>query len=124
MRVKKNKAGRRVIAGALVLAGLLTAGLVIPAIAADPAPVPHYLAFTGTYGWRHDGIQEASAYIQQMAHDSGRFTVEVSGDPTVFNPATYQRIDGVMLLQTTGLGGSSSPFTPQQKQDFINFFDC
>ena len=123
MRVKNNKA-RRILAGALVLAGLAATGLVVPAIAADPAPVPHYLVFSGTYGWRHDGITEAKAYIAAMAREAKTFTVEFSEDPAVFNPATYQNIDGVILLQTTGLGGSSSPFTAQQKQDFINFFEC
>ena len=113
---------------ALALAGLAFGA--IPVLAKPPAkqtataPVPHFLVFTGTYGFRHDGIQEAVAELQRQAAETGSFTLEVTDDPAVFSPETYQRVDGIILVQTTGLGGGSSPLTAQQKQDFIGFFDC
>jgi type 1 glutamine amidotransferase len=114
------------VRGALVLALAASVLAAVPAIAVDDAPPPpHYLVFTGTYGFRHDGIQEAAATIQRMAAETGDFTVEVTGDPAVaFARETYQRVDGIILVNTTGLGGSNSPLSDEQKADFITFFDC
>jgi len=107
---------------------LLLAAFLVGAVAFSPAgaedPPPHFLVFTGTYGFRHDGIQEAVAVIQRMAAETGAFTVEVTDDSAVFAPETYQRIDGVVLVNTTGLGGGSSPLTDEQKADFLGFFAC
>jgi outer membrane protein assembly factor BamB/type 1 glutamine amidotransferase/plastocyanin len=85
---------------------------------------PRVLVFTGTYGFRHDGIQEAAAEIQRQAAETGRFTVEVSGDAAVLSPETYRRVDAILLLQTTGLGGSNSPLDDQDRADFMSFADC
>jgi type 1 glutamine amidotransferase len=111
---------------ALVL-GLVASALAVAPVLADVPAVapPHFLVFTGTYGFRHDGIQEAVAEIQRQAAETGTFTVEVTDNPAIaFSPATYQRVDGFILVNTTGLGGSSSPLTPQQKADFIGFYNC
>ena len=113
-----------VIRRALALA---LAGSALVAVSVFPAraeAVPHYLVFTATYGFRHDGIQEATAEIQRMAAETGAFTVKVSGDADVLGPETYQDVDGIILVNTTGLGGGSSPLTDQQRTDFIDFFGC
>ena len=104
----------------------LVASLLIaaPATAAKTLDRPHFLVFTGTYGFRHDGIQEAVAEIQRQAAETRAFTVEVTADPKRLRPSTYRRIDGVILVNTTGLGGESSPLTAKQKKDFVNFFAC
>ena len=119
---------RPVLRTAFVLALLASVLTAMPALAKKraPAPVapPHYLVFTATYGFRHDGIQEAVAEIQRQAAETRAFTIEVTDDASVLGPATYGRVDGVILVNTTGLGGGSSPLTPQQKVDFIDFFDC
>ncbi len=109
---------------AAVVVAIVASAFAAPALATRPEPLPHYLVFTGTYGFRHDGIQEAVAEIQRMAGETRRFTVEVSGDPAALAPATYERVDGVILVNTTGLGGSSSPLSEQQKAEFIRFFAC
>lgn len=106
----------------LLAAALVGAAVFSPAGAEDPAP--HYLVFTGTYGFRHDGIQEAVAEIQRMAAETKAFTVEVTDDAAAFAPETYQRVDGAVLVNTTGLGGESSPLTAEQKADFLGFFAC
>ena len=107
-----------------LLLGFVLLGAVVFSPAGAEDPPPHFLVFTGTYGFRHDGIQEAVAEIQRMATETEAFTVEVTDDPAVFSPATYARIDGVVLVNTTGLGGGSSPLTAEQKQDFLGFFGC
>ncbi|HEX9681726.1 MAG TPA: ThuA domain-containing protein [Acidimicrobiales bacterium] len=114
---------RPILRGALAL-GLAGAAVAVPALAVEPDPPPHYLVYTATYGFRHDGIQEGVAEIQRQAAETKAFTVEVSNDASVLAPATYERIDGVILVNTTGLGGGSSPLTDAQKTDFIDFFDC
>ncbi|MGH2784876.1 MAG: ThuA domain-containing protein [Actinomycetota bacterium] len=106
----------------LIAAVLVGAAVFVPAGAEDPPP--HFLVFTGTYGFRHDGIQEAVAEIQRMSAETDAFTVEVTDDAAAFAPETYQRIDGVILVNTTGLGGGSSPLTADQKADFLGFFGC
>jgi type 1 glutamine amidotransferase len=109
---------------ALIAVALAAAALVVgTALAVEPS-VPHFLVFTGTYGFRHDGIQEGVAEIQRMAAETKAFTVEVTDDPAVFAPATYQRVDGVVLVNTTGLGGDNSPLSNDQKADFLGFFGC
>jgi hypothetical protein len=104
----------------LAVCGSLLAA--VPATAGTKAP--HFLVFTATYGFRHDGIQEAVAEIRRQSAETKAFTIEVSGDAATLKPATYRRIDGIILVHTTGLGGSSSPITPQQKRDFMGFYDC
>jgi type 1 glutamine amidotransferase len=100
-------------------------GCVMPsALGDEPQPPPHYLVFTGTYGFRHDGIQEGVAVIEQLSATTGAFTVEVTDDPAMLSPATYSRIDGVVLVNTTGLGGASSPLTPEQRTAFVDFVEC
>ena len=117
MTRSRRYAVRSAAAGALAVVALA----LTPAIAEDP---PHFLVFTGTYGFKHDGIQEAVAQIQRMAAETEAFTVEVSDDPAVFAPATYQRVDGIVLVNTTGLGGGNSPLTAEQEKDFLGFFAC
>jgi type 1 glutamine amidotransferase len=95
-----------------------------PAMADEGPTTPHYLVFTATYGFRHDGIAEGVAEIQRLAAETGAFTIEVTDDASLLMPETYQRIDGVILVNTTGLGGASSPITPEQRTDFIDFFGC
>src|SRR4051812_49267819 len=109
---------------ALVVALAVSGLSAVPVLAAQPKTVPHFLVFTGTYGFRHDGIQEAVAELQRQAAETKSFTLEVTDNPAVFSPATYQRVDGIILMQTTGLGGSNSPLTAKQKTDFIGFFEC
>ena len=111
---------RALLAVAVVAASAISA----PALAKPRQDVPHLLVFTATYGFRHDGIAEGVAEIQRMAAETGAFTVEVTDDAAALTPATYARIDGVILVNTTGLGGESSPITPEQRTDFIDFFDC
>ncbi|MGH2793551.1 MAG: ThuA domain-containing protein [Actinomycetota bacterium] len=106
----------------LLAAVLLGAAVFSPAGAEDPPP--HFLVFTGTYGFRHDGIQEAVAEIQRQSAETEAFTVEITDDAAAFAPETYERIDGVILVNTTGLGGGSSPLTDEQKADFLGFFAC
>jgi type 1 glutamine amidotransferase len=116
---------RHLASAASALALVASALGAIPALARRPAPAPpHYLVFTGTYGFRHDGIQEAAAELQRMSAETKAFTVEVTGDPAALAPATYDRVDGVILVNTTGLGGASSPLSAQQRADFLDFFDC
>jgi type 1 glutamine amidotransferase len=122
-----NRPARSILRGALALALIGSMAHAVPALAGRkvaPAPPPHYLVFTTSYGFVHDGIQEAVAQIQRMAAETKSFTVEVTGDPSALAPATYDRVDGVVLVNTTGLGGGSSPLTAQQKADFLDFFDC
>ena len=113
---------RYVLRSALALAIAVTGLAVVPAHAG--APVPRFLVFTGTYGFRHDGITEESATLRTLAQQGG-FAVDVTGDPEVaFSPATYRNYTGVLLLQTTGLGSDASPLTDQQKADFIQYANC
>jgi uncharacterized protein len=119
-----NHAPRSIFRCALVLA-LAGAAVVVPSALADaPASVPHLLVFTGTYGFRHDGIQEAAAQIQLMAAQTKAFTVEVTGDAAALAPDTYRRVDGIVLVNTTGLGGSGSPLSTADRAAFIDFFEC
>lgn len=104
---------------AVMIAG---AAVVVPAVAEDD--LPHYLVFTASYGFQHDGVQQAVATIQLLAARTGSFTVEVTDDAAALARETYERIDGVILVNTTGLGGSSSPLTDEQKDDFLGFFSC
>ena len=113
---------RRSTIAAFALAA--TALTCFPAMAEEAPAPPHYLVFTATYGFRHDGIQEGVAEIQRMASETGAFTVEVTDDASLLVPETYERIDGVILVNTTGLGGSSSPITPEQRTDFVDFVEC
>jgi type 1 glutamine amidotransferase len=115
---------RSILRGALVLALVASVLGAVPALAKRRVAVPHYLVFTATYGFRHDGIQEAVGEIQRQAGETKAFTVEVTDDAAALTPEAYGRVDGVILVNTTGLGGSSSPLTDAQKQDFIDFFDC
>jgi type 1 glutamine amidotransferase len=110
----------------LLLAVAATAITALPATGStDPvAGPPHLLVFTGTYGFRHDGIQEAAAELQRQAAETKAFTVEVTADPAALGPQTYRRVDGVVLLNTTGLGGGSSPLTEQQRTEFLDLFGC
>ena len=106
---------------------LLLAAVVVGALAFSPAGAqdpPHFLVFTGSYGFQHDGVQEAVAEIQRMSAETGAFTVEVTDDAAAFAPETYERVDGVVLVNTTGLGGASSPLTAEQREDFLGFFSC
>ena len=82
-----------------------------------PRRLPHYLVFTATYGFRHDGIQEAVAEIQRMAAETRAFTVEVTDDAAALAPETYERVDGVILVNTTGLGGGSLAAHATQQTD-------
>jgi type 1 glutamine amidotransferase len=109
----------------LALAVVLVGAVVVvpPALASTPS-VPHFLVFTGTYGFRHDGIQEAVAQIQLLAAQTHEFTVEVTDDAAQLAPSTYERLDGVILVNTTGLGGTDSPLSSAQKAAFLNFFAC
>jgi uncharacterized protein len=109
-----------------VLAIIVGSTAAVPALAGtDVAPrVPHYLVFGGTYGFRHDGIPEAAARIRLMGDLSGAYTVEYTEDAAVFGPALYDRVDGIVLIHNTGLGGSNSPFSESQKTDFLRFFEC
>ena len=102
----------------------LLAGAAASSLAGATEGAPHFLVFTASYGFQHDGVQEAVAEIQRMSAETGAFTVEVTDDAAAFAPATYQRVDGVVLVNTTGLGGGSSPLTAEQKEDFLGFFAC
>ena len=108
----------------VVLALALVASVLATVPAAAGTTRPHYLLFTATYGFRHDGIAEAVAEIRRQAAETKAFTVEVTADAAALTPRTYRRVDGVILVNTTGLGGSSSPLTDQQKADFTDFFSC
>jgi len=108
---------RSLLLGTLAAVVLAAGVAVVPATAA-PKP-PHFLLFTGTYGFRHDGIQEEAAELQRQAAETGRFTLEVSGDVSALTQATYRRVDGVILLQTTGLSTQDI-----DRESFIDFFEC
>lgn len=103
---------------------LLVATLAAGALSAAPVidhDVPHFVLFTQSYGFVHDGMVEASAILQQLARNSHEFTVEVTSDPAIFDPATYERVDGFILPNNTGLGGSSSPLDDMQRAAFLAF---
>jgi len=104
---------------------VLVSSVTLGALAAAPPgrrdDVPHFVAFTPSYGFQHDGVQEATAILQQLARNSGEFTVEVSSDPAIFAPQTYARVDGFILPNNTGLGSDASPLTDAQRQDFLGF---
>ena len=108
---------RSLVLGTLAVV-VLAAGLAVVPATAAPKP-PHFLLFTGTYGFRHDGIQEEAAELQRQAAETGRFTLEVSGDVSALTQATYRRVDGVILLQTTGLSTQDI-----DRESFIDFFEC
>ncbi len=122
MRVQLRRLLSRRVVVPLVLA--ITVGIGgLPALAAAPQRrVPHYLVFSATYGFRHDGIQEAVGVLRYLSRITGSFTLEWSEDAAVLSPATYRRVDGVIMLQTTGTGGG--PLTDKQKTDFLTFFGC
>jgi type 1 glutamine amidotransferase len=113
---------RTVLSVTFAFALVASGPVMTPTVAAST--IPHYLIFSGTYGFRHDGIQEAVAHIRHMGTMTGAYTIEWSEDASVFEPALYDRVDGVVMLQTTGIAGGSSPLTATQKQDIIRFFGC
>ena len=67
-----NRLRVRSLRCALALAARRLGCRAVPALARAAAPPPHYLVFTGTYGFRHDGIQEAVAEIQRQAAETRR----------------------------------------------------
>jgi outer membrane protein assembly factor BamB/type 1 glutamine amidotransferase len=118
---------RKVVRTALPVAMVVATVSATPAMPAKAPHVsepPHVLVFTGSYGFQHDGVQEAAAELQRQAAETGRFTVEVTADPAALAPATYDRVDAVLLLNTTGLGGDNSPLDEAARQAFIGFADC
>jgi type 1 glutamine amidotransferase len=115
----------RTLASTALTLAVLAAGLAVVPANAGPKP-PHFLLFTGTYGFRHDGIQEEAAELQRQAAETGRFTLEVSGDLSALTQETYRRVDGVILLQTTGLSTVPEGTEDDQldRESFVDFFEC
>ena len=114
----------RIIAAGLAAALAASALLAVPAVAHEEDP-PTFLLFTGTYGFRHESIREGVAELQRQANETGKFklyTTSDTNDLSLLDPAVYDQVDGVILVNTTGLAGS--PLTDDQKADFIDFFDC
>jgi type 1 glutamine amidotransferase len=98
-------------------------GLVAPGAGAQDDTVPHLLVFSGTLGYRHGGIPHMVEVIEHMSELSHAFTAEYTEDVNVLkDPATYDRIDGVVFVQVTGFGGA--PFDDAQKAAFLRFFRC
>lgn len=112
----------RLLLSALLAGSVLSGGSLAASPNATPsADVPHFVVFTETYGFRHDGITEAAGILHQLSRTNGGFTIEVTDDPAVFAPETYRRADGFILPNITGLGGSASPLDDQQRADFLTF---
>ena len=122
----RHRVGRTALLLALAVASASAApavpGVVMPV--PRPGDKPHVLVFTGTYGFRHDGIQEAAAEIQRQAAETGRFSVEVTDDSDALAPTTYARVDAILLLNTTGLGGEGSPLDEVARAAFIEYANC
>ena len=107
----------RAIVGSIVVATAMA--VVTPIGRAGPA-VPHILVYSQTAGFRHSSITHAKEVVQQLADDTGLFTVEFSENAADFTPDLYQRVDGVYFLSTTG----ELPFTQTQKTEMLRFFAC
>jgi putative cell wall-binding protein/type 1 glutamine amidotransferase len=109
------------VAGTLVGLATVVAGVTAfaPIGRAGPA-VPHILVYSQTAGFRHTSITHAKEVVQQLAEETGRFTVEFSEDAAIFSPELYQRADAIYFLSTTG----ELPFSKAQKTDMLRYFAC
>lgn len=58
------------------------------------------LIFSHSTGWRHDSIETGVAALSALAEREG-YAVEASEDPDVFTNENLERIDAVILLNTT-----------------------
>ena len=102
---------RSILRGALALAVVGSGLTAVTALALDTGAPPHYLVFTATYGFRHDGIQEAVAVLQKMANDTDKFTLEVSGDASLPSPVVCTRMTPSTLRYVAGESALGSPVT-------------
>ena len=115
---------RSVLRSALTLSLVGSLLIATPVLARQVVDRPHFLVFTASYGFQHDGVVEAVAELRRQAAESGAFTLEVTDKASALRPRTYRRVDGVILVNTTGLGSDASPITPRQREDFVDFFAC
>lgn len=69
---------------------------------AKPAKPRQVLVFTLTRGFRHDSIPFGVAAMKALGEKTGAFTVTHSEDAAVFEKASLEKFDAVILLNTTG----------------------
>lgn len=100
---------------ALVAATALSA---VPIGVARAEP-PHLLLFSGTFGYRHAGIDAMVERIEHLAALSGSFSVERTEDQADLIGIS-ERADGVIFLQTTG----SPDLLAEDRNDFLRFIEC
>lgn len=103
-----------------IATGLVLATVGMAAVAPASDGVPHILVFSGTFGYRHGGIVKMKAMIDHLAELTGAFTVEHTEDAAAFTPELYDRIDGILFLQTTG----EPTFDSDQRSRFLRFASC
>ena len=101
-----------------VLAAVLLVSLLPMATAA--AEVPHVLVFSGTYGFRHDSITKGNEVMQELADETGDFTVEFTELPTDLNADKLRTVDMVLFNSSTG----RFPLTAQQRDDMVRYWGC
>ncbi|HYI46592.1 MAG TPA: ThuA domain-containing protein, partial [Actinomycetota bacterium] len=108
-----RKAITALISASLVLSGLAGS----PATSAEP---PHVLVYHGTFGFRHPVIEHSNDVLQQLADETGAFTVEFTINPADINAAKLAESDILLFNSSTG----KSPFTEDQKTDMFQWLSC
>jgi uncharacterized protein len=131
-----SKAAAVGLAAVLVLVMTL---LTSPVAAADD--VPRVLVYSGTQAFRHGSIAHGNPIIKALADKTGAFTVDFTEDPGLITPRNLEKYDIILFnspsgmrtgttdwpattCQTTMVLCDRAPFTPEQREAFIDWIGC
>jgi len=85
-----------------------------------PAKPRKLLIFTLTRGFHHSSIPLSTLALQEMGKKTGAYTATASDDPAVFESASLNEFDAVLMNSTTGElfspdGKTAKTLTPEQQ---------
>jgi uncharacterized protein len=126
------------VALASVLALVLT---LVASPAASASAVPRVLVYSGTQAYRHGSIAHGNPIIKALADKTGAFTVDFTEDPADITPRNLEKYDIVLFNSPSGIRTGATdwpaqtcqdtlvlcdraPFTPQQREAFIDWVGC
>lgn len=124
---------------AAVLVLLLTVLGLPQAASADD--VPRVLVYSATQAYRHASIAYGNPILQALADTTGAFTVDFTEDPGAITPRTLDDYDIVLFNSPSGMRTGPTdwpastcqdtvvlcdraPFTPEQREAFIDWVGC
>ena len=117
---RRGKMVLKLLGSATVAFGAALTLLLSPGVAAAQDDPPHVMVFSGTYGFHHSSIEHGNGVLQQLADDTGAFTVEFTVNPADINASKLAGVDLVLFNSTTG----RFPLSQQQRDDFERWLGC